>query len=140
VIGSKDSDEYSDQYFDFKNISFHFNVDANKMVDLMKNCDLAITTAGQTIYELLATQTPFIPIQIIKNQENNIRSLLKYNQNQIILKYDNDNLVEEISKLLDFYNESENRQEQINHYKCLVDGYGTKRIIDILLGDMKVVK
>jgi spore coat polysaccharide biosynthesis predicted glycosyltransferase SpsG len=45
-------------------------------MELMVKSDLAITAAGQTIYELLATQTPFIPIKVIENQENNVNGFI----------------------------------------------------------------
>lgn len=140
VIGSKDTDELYDQYLGFKNVAIHYNIDATEMFDLMISCDLAITAAGQTIYELLATQTPFIPIQIIENQENNIKSLLKYNPNQIVLKHDDIGLVEGILNALDIYDASEYRQEQNKSYEGLIDGYGAKRIIDKLLEDLQVKK
>lgn len=133
VIGSKGKDELYDQYLGFKNVAIHNNIDATEMFCLMESCDLAISAAGQTIYELLATQTPFIPIQIIQNQENNIRSLLKYNPNQIVLKHDDNNLVESIFNALYLYDDSGYRQEQNNYYEGLIDGYGAKRIIDKLL-------
>lgn len=136
VIGSKETHEVYEQYLGFKNIAIHYNIDATEMFDLMMSCDLAITAAGQTIYELLATHTPFIPIQIIENQENNIRSLLKFNPNQIVLKHDDNNLVERIFNALDIYDASGYRQEQNKAYEGLIDGYGAKRIIDKLLEDL----
>lgn len=136
VIGSKETADFYEQYLGFKNVAIHYNIDATEMFNLMINCDLAITAAGQTIYELLATQTPFIPIQIIENQENNIRSLLKYNPNQIVLKHDDNNLVERIFDALDIYDASGYRQEQNKAYEGLIDGYGAKRIIDKLLEDL----
>lgn len=136
VIGSKDTDELYDQYLGFENVSIHYNIDANEMFELMTNCDLAITAAGQTIYELLATQTPFIPILVIENQENNIRSLLKYNPNQIVMKHDEIGLIEHIFDTLNIYDASVYRQEQNKAYEGLIDGYGAKRIINKLLEDL----
>jgi len=136
VIGSKETDDFQEQYLGFKNVTIHYNIDANEMFNLMINCDLAITAAGQTIYELLATQTPFIPIQIIENQKNNIRSLLKYNPNQIVLKHDDKDLVECIFNALDIYDVSDYRQEQNKAYEGIIDGYGAKRVVDKLLTDL----
>jgi spore coat polysaccharide biosynthesis predicted glycosyltransferase SpsG/RimJ/RimL family protein N-acetyltransferase len=136
VIGSREADKFCEQFSRFKNVVFHHNIDATEMFNLMINCDLAITAAGQTIYELLATQTPFIPIQIIKNQENNIRSLLKYNPNQIVLKHNDIDLVERILNALDIYDSSGDRKEQNKAYEGLIDGNGSKRIIDALFNEM----
>ena len=132
VVNSKNLGLYND----YNNINIYMNIDAVKMMQLMLTADLAITAAGQTIYELLATNTPFIPIQIIENQENNVRALLKYNSEQIILKYDDDNLMDDILELLSGKNAELCVCEQNIKYKGIIDGYGSKRIIDKLVEDM----
>lgn len=133
VIGSNEWRYLNKLYEGSLNINIHTNIKAIDMMNLMINADLAITSAGQTIYELLATQTPFIPIQVIENQENNIRSLLKYNPEQIVLKYDNENLVDNLLQALEISSGFQYRKKQNLEYKGLIDGYGSKRIIDKLL-------
>jgi spore coat polysaccharide biosynthesis predicted glycosyltransferase SpsG/RimJ/RimL family protein N-acetyltransferase len=119
------------------NITFHNNLDATQIMELMISSDLAITAAGQTIYELLATQTPFIPIKVIENQENNIQSLLKYNPEQIVLKYNDLDFLSSLNNALEIYNDVEYRKNYNRKYTNLVDGYGSNRIVDYLLKDTK---
>lgn len=138
VVGSIDNNESYNKFSKFANVNIYYNVDAAKMSELMISCDLAITAAGQTIYELLVTQTPFIPIQTIENQVNNIKSLLKYNPKQIVLKFDNSELVENILSSLAIYDSIEYRLAQIKQYEGLIDGYGAERVINLLLDDIKV--
>jgi len=133
VLGLKVNSKLYSDISDISNITIHTNISATQMVDLMVNSDTAITAAGQTIYELLATQTPFIPIQIIENQKNNITSLLKYIPNHIVLKYDDSALSEKILNALKVYEKASHRNKLIKNYKGLVDGYGSKRIVDKLL-------
>lgn len=57
-------------------VVLHHQPDAARMRDLMLACDLAVTAAGQTIHELLATGTPFVALEVVDNQENNVRGLL----------------------------------------------------------------
>ena len=133
VMGSKGLGDYHNQILESSNITVHTNINATQMMKLMVDSDLAITAGGQTIYELLATQTPFITIQIIENQENNIRSLIKYNSEQIILKYDNENLAGNILEAIEINNVEIYRHQQNFKYRGLVDGYGSMRIIDKLL-------
>ena len=136
VIGSIEMEHIQPQVYEINNITFHNNINANEMMKLMVGSDLAITAAGQTIYELLATQTPFIPIQVIENQENNIKSLLKYCPEQIVLRCHDTDFLSQLNKALEIYSSLEYRKNNIWKYKGLVDGYGSKRIVDYLLKDI----
>lgn len=50
----------------YKNIIVHENV--KRMDELMRSCDVAISAAGSTLYELCATQTPSITYVLADNQ------------------------------------------------------------------------
>ncbi|MYL47138.1 UDP-2,4-diacetamido-2,4,6-trideoxy-beta-L-altropyranose hydrolase [Virgibacillus halodenitrificans] len=118
---------------DLPNVKFHQNLQANEMKTLMMNCDLALTAAGQTIYELMATQTPFIPIQTADNQENNIKGLLK---NKLITKtiYFKDlSLISDLKSMYFHYKDFSVRKNLVDKYARYVDGKGSKRIISELL-------
>lgn len=136
VTGSKDMEKINSQISKPNNITFYNNLDATQIMELMISSDLAITAAGQTIYELLATQTPFIPVQVIENQENNVKSLLKYNPEQIVLRYDDLDFLSNLNSALEIYSDVEYRKNYNLKYKGLVDGYGSKRIVDYLLKNM----
>ena len=58
------------------NTTLHYNLDDKGMKQLMMDCDIAISAAGQTLYELAATQTPTIAIGVADNQKNNIEGWL----------------------------------------------------------------
>lgn len=133
VTGSEDMEKIKPQISKLNNITFHNNLGATQMMELMISCDLAITAAGQTIYELLATQTPFIPIKVIENQENNVKSLLKYNQEQIVLNYNDSDFLSSLNNALEIYSDVEYRKNYNLKYKGIVDGYGSKKIADYIL-------
>lgn len=56
-----------------KNTFFHKNLDATAIRDLMLSVDLAITAGGQTTYELARCGVPMIMIEVVSNQQGNIR-------------------------------------------------------------------
>lgn len=117
-----------------ENVTLHFNLGAEEIQRLMVQTDFAITASGQTIYELLATKTPFIPIKIADNQINNLNGLKKYNPSIRHVDIDesnwDDSLLEEFTRLCDY-----NYRIMFNEaFLNLVDGLGSKRIIDRLLG------
>lgn len=133
VVGTENEEKNNSQITQTKNISFHYNLDATQMMDLMMSSDLAITAAGQTIYELLATQTPFIPVQVMQNQENNIKSLRKYIPEHIVLRYDDLDFLGNLNKALKVYNSLEYRKNYNLKFEGLVDGFGSQRIINELM-------
>lgn len=117
------------------NIELYYNLNAETMKNMMLQSDFAITAAGQTIYELLVTHTPFIPIKVVDNQSNNMKGLKKINPNQVVIEYDKECFIEQLEKefitMLNFYN----RKALINYYLNSVDGLGNKRIVDTLIFD-----
>lgn len=115
------------------NVELYYNIDAELMKKLMLRSDFSITAAGQTIYELLATETPFIPIKIINNQENNINGLRKLNPHQIVIEHDDEYFIEKLDIEFKMMLSQVQRGDHLNFYKNKVDGIGSKRIVDILL-------
>lgn len=122
-----------DENIELSNIQVYYNIDAKLMKSLMLKSDFAITAAGQTIYELLATQTPFIPIKTVDNQSNNISGLKKINPFQVIIEHDEEYLLEKLEKEFETMLSRNKRQALVNLYKNQIDGLGSKRIIDSLL-------
>jgi UDP-2,4-diacetamido-2,4,6-trideoxy-beta-L-altropyranose hydrolase len=135
VIGNGFNNIEEIKSLSLKNISFYENATASEMKTIMFKSDFAITAAGQTIYELLATQTPFIPIKIIENQNNNVAGLKEFNLVKNILDYKDLNFLQKIddefNKLLDIYK----RTQAIHLYNNVIDGLGSRRLIDILVDE-----
>ncbi len=114
-------------------IKYHFNVSGVEMRDLMLDCDIAISAAGQTIYELIQTGTPFIPIKIIDNQENNVKGILKYKcANRVLDSESIDIHLDLLSELAWIMNPNSRRTLNAN-MNGIIDGSGSERIINKLL-------
>lgn len=119
-----------------KNITYHTNLTAHDMSQIMINSDLAISAAGQTIYELIATQTPFIAIQVAENQQNNVTSLIENIPSQIVLRHDDSNFIESLKKEFFEALSFDSRKTTIGEMNRIIDGYGRVRIVDALLSAM----
>jgi len=132
VIGNsfKNIDEIKQH--SLNNIKYYESVSAEEMKTIMLKSDLAITAAGQTIHELIATQTPFIPIKVAENQNNNVAALKESNLVESVIEYDDPLLKEKILSEYQKMNEFNTRKELSNKYKKVIDGLGSKRIIDAL--------
>lgn len=118
-----------------KNVNYHKDLSEIEMKQIMLNADMAISGAGQTIYELIATHTPFIAIQVAENQQNNIDSLKEQLPSQIVLRYDDENLIEKLQEKILEIKGCEFRKKLSEGMKNIIDGNGSKRIIDALLSE-----
>lgn len=79
--------------FESKNIKCYENA---KMVDLMKNCDIAICGLGQTAYELFCLGVPILGLILAKNQEN----LAKFGSRKgILVSVEDDKILENLQNL-----------------------------------------
>ena len=117
------------------NVHFHFNVNANEMKELMLNADFAISAAGQTIYELIATQTPFIAIKIAENQENNILQMQNSIPGQVVIDYHASGFIKSVSSAMALYGNANVRYDLFKNYGKLIDKNGAERIVDQLTND-----
>ncbi len=118
--------ENQERLIDSDKIKYYSNIDANKMHNLMELCDFAITGAGQTIYELIATGTPFLAIKVAENQKYNVAGLKKFELAFVLEEIENNKIfISEIDKLFAF-----NKREELNlKYKTFIDGKSSLRII-----------
>ena len=134
VIGSENMDKIKSQFSEMSNITFHNNLGSTQMMELMMSSDLAITAAGQTIYELLATQTPFIPIQVIENQKFTVSTILEKDIVRKVISWSSKSLSEGIIREIEVLKDEMYRKKFIYKNSNLIDGKGSGRIIDELMG------
>ncbi|NSL51793.1 UDP-2,4-diacetamido-2,4,6-trideoxy-beta-L-altropyranose hydrolase [Calidifontibacillus erzurumensis] len=133
VIGSAFENVEEIKSITTRNIKFYENVTASEMKSLMLRSDFAITAAGQTIYELIATQTPFIPIKVIENQNINIVGLKEYNLVNTVLDYRDVDFLHQLQKEFDNLLDYSKRKEIAKLYENVIDGLGRRRIVDRLV-------
>ena len=104
------------------------------MSDLMCKCDIAISAAGSTLYELCACKVPTVSYVMVDNQIDVARGFL---DNELILyagdirdnSYSVDNIINCFNKLC---NDGKKRHKLFNRMRDYVDGRGAERIVDAL--------
>lgn len=118
-----------------KNIIVHENV--KRMDELMRTCDVAISAAGSTLYELCATQTPSVTYVIADNQapaakEFEIKGIMKNCGDIRTLGNETmaSKLVDEAVSLAENYEE---RKRISALMETVVDGKGASRILERVL-------
>ena len=112
------------------NTNLHFNVE--NMADLMAACDLAIGDAGNTTWERCCLGLPTLMVITSENQRTVAEELSKGDFITYVGCYEDtkeDDIVEKITYLI---NNSKAVKEISGRVKGLVDGNGTKRVVNSL--------
>lgn len=114
----------------FANINLYKNV--SNMAEIMKRCDLAISAAGSTLYELAALSIPSIVFSFADNQKKPTEAFEFYGAAVSVGHYEADDkdtfmrsLIKIIKKVCADY---DGRQGMAHNANCLVDGLGASRI------------
>ncbi|URZ00959.1 UDP-2,4-diacetamido-2,4,6-trideoxy-beta-L-altropyranose hydrolase [Clostridium felsineum] len=133
VVGASFDEAYIDKlkiYEKSKNLSFYYNAD---MCELMKKCDICISAAGSTLYELCSVGVPSLSITVAENQK---KSAEKFDSLKIIKnlgwhnELNREKVLEEIHALSSDYNKRKNISLTA---QAIIDGMGTQRIVEKIL-------
>jgi spore coat polysaccharide biosynthesis predicted glycosyltransferase SpsG len=93
------------------------------MAELMQQADVAVSAVGGTVFELLATRTPFIGIPQVENQMQRAEALRRNELASIVTT--EDAIVSEVETLIENNRE---RRELFERMAGVIDGNGAKRI------------
>lgn len=115
------------------NVKLFYKLNSEEIKNMMLESNLAIISAGQTIYEAIICKAPFIAIKTAKNQEGNIRFLSEIGFADFIINNPTRNKIKQL--ILEVYNMIIRGSYFIEFPE--IDGYGAKRVIKILSGDYK---
>lgn len=112
-----------------ESLDTHFNLihSPNNMADRMEQADLAVSAVGGTVFELLATRTPFVGIPQVDNQRHRAKALQQHELARIATTADG--LQTEINTL---YEDNNVRRELFDRMAGVIDGNGAKRVYERL--------
>jgi len=120
VIGSGFKNKKEIENLNYNNLKLVYSPEALAMKNLMLNCDLAISAAGQTISELASIGVPSIGIQVAENQKYNIENWQRcgflLSENML-----SENIPFDIRKKRSFAG------------RHIIDGLGVKRIVEAMI-------
>lgn len=110
-----------------------YSPSSSDMLKIMLDSDVAISAAGQTIYELARVGVPTIAITVAENQENNLTGWIKEEFLTTYFNYETVNLENRLLLVFNSYEEREVRLKLSIIGRKKVDGLGARRIIQSIL-------
>lgn len=117
-----------------ENTKLIFAPSANQICELMKESDIAICGAGQTLYELARTKTPVLFIGIAENQKYNIQSWSDYPYFNFAGWWNRDNIIGRLRESFIKFDENFKQiAENIYSADLIIDGNGSKNIVEKIL-------
>lgn len=114
----------------YSNVFLHENV--KNMSEFMRDCDIAISAGGTTLYELCACGIPTICLEIADNQ----KGAIAWEQNEIMLYAGNaavdmkQCMATCLDKLIQYNRDYELRRRNSRKMQSLIDGNGARRIAE----------
>lgn len=99
---------------------------------LMRTCDLAVSAAGTTLYELCAAGVPTIAVPIVENQLPNAQGFKKMDLGLVL--EDSERIVDEVASAIEgLAIDHAKRQSYSDRMRSSIDGSGAERIAKMLL-------
>jgi len=127
------------KYLD-KNTKLFFHPNGETIKNIMLDSDIAISAGGQTLFELARIGVPTIAVTVANNQKLNIKSLLDIDFIEYVGNWNDRNfyfkLNQTIKKLKNFH--LRKRKNIIG--RKLIDGYGSVRVANFVLGSVNAYK
>jgi spore coat polysaccharide biosynthesis predicted glycosyltransferase SpsG/RimJ/RimL family protein N-acetyltransferase len=115
------------------NVELFYSPAAKQMRELMLSSDIAISAAGQTLYELAVTGTPTIAIAVAENQKNNITEWKKKGFLLDMISHADLNMIRKIISQIEKLNSVTQRKKLCAIGKKNVDGQGARRTVQYLI-------
>ncbi|MDR2544781.1 MAG: GNAT family N-acetyltransferase [Methanobrevibacter sp.] len=133
VIGSKNDSLKQMKRIADENTNLFVSPESDKILNLMLNSDIAISSGGQTLNELARVGIPTIAINIIYNQENNLKAWEKQGFIEFVGEWNNPNLLNNVHEKIDLLKDKKLRCKKNLKGIEAVDGYGANRVVKFSL-------
>ena len=112
-----------------------YSPNSTKIINVMSSVDLAISSSGQTLYELACIGVPTISIGIIENQKNNIKNWIKQGFIEYAGCWSDENLLNNILEKINYLNDKNIRFDKRLLGIQAVNGKGSLNIVKSILND-----
>ena len=117
------------------NVELIYSPSSKEMLDVMLDVDLAISSSGQTLYELACVGVPTIAIGIIDNQKNNIKNWQEIGFIEYVGCWNNKKLSDNIVNKIEYLKDKDVRIDKNLLGTQAIDGKGSVRIVKNILGE-----
>jgi spore coat polysaccharide biosynthesis predicted glycosyltransferase SpsG len=105
---------------------------AEGMKQVMEESDIAVTSGGQTLYELARIGVPTVAVAVADNQRGNVNGWAETGFIENAGFWEDDHMMENLAAKFRFITDYNRRVRAVEAGKRLVPGNGADRIIDFV--------
>lgn len=116
-----------------KNTNLIYSPDSQKMADLVRESDIAVTAAGQSLYELARTGSATIAVAVADNQLNNARGWHDAGFIEYAGWWEDGDLSDNLLKGMETLLDRATRARRSETGRRYVDGQGARRVVESVL-------
>jgi spore coat polysaccharide biosynthesis predicted glycosyltransferase SpsG len=122
------------------NIELIYYPGAKEMLNTMLESDIAISAAGQTLYELARVGVPTIAILVADNQRGNLKGFVEKGFIDNFISWDGGNLEEKVIKAIENLLDKDKRESKNQIGKSIISGNGAKIFVEELLNKFVLLR
>ena len=137
VVGAGFENIENIKLFQDENTILIYNVNAEKMVSLMQESDIAISSGGQTLYELAYLGLPTIAILLVENAREDTEGWAKIGAINYIGNFDDTDLMKKLVISIELLESQERRQKMQSDGGQFIGFNGGKLIADTIIKETK---
>ena len=119
-------------------VRFISDASADRMKEIMLQADIAISAAGQTLYELARVGVPTITVAVADNQVNVMQGWQRTGAIEYSGRWDEPNIINNIYLATQRLMDRNLRQQRSRIARQIIDGKGSQRVVEFLLKDRKL--
>lgn len=121
-----------------ENTRFIHSPDAAGMEAVMKVSDIAVSSGGQTLYELACLGVPTVAVSVAENQRNNVAAWAKTGFIENAGFWQDEDIVEQVENTFCLLSAYDRRVRSVETGQRLVPGNGADRIIDFINAKLSI--
>ena len=137
VVGAGFENVESIESCQSENVTLAYDVDANKMASLMQKSDIAISSGGQTLYELACLGVPTIAILLVDNARDDTEGWAKVGAVEYIGDFDDMDLMTRLTASIEKLGSYEARYDLQHNGAKFIDSSGGDLIVSTILNKAK---
>ena len=133
IVGGRECDKVCKKIGAMPGVDMKFDLTSEEIFSIMSRSDIAVTSAGQTLYELACMGVPAVAISVVENQELALRAFCRAGYLLDVPSWESADATRFLGQRLRLLKDSKMRERLSKAGQTQIDGKGAQRLVQILI-------